>query len=235
MWAANTAVGLAMAAQATPKVYLRWKQHKELVRGKALDGGRYRLRQNRGLAACLVALLCTFCVLLYGVLMQALPDSRLGRDLGVTLAFAGGKLTMYLAVWLFQPALLRSVLAGKRATATLVKANDAISLIICCFAGSLGLVPILSLAFSDGRDSLAMVCYFVTIGGTLVAIVLLLVQAVFVKTAVIEVLDNSYSFNGSMRTLAVKNSLVALQNQSILQCSYQVCGACQPGRSRGWD
>jgi hypothetical protein len=222
IWAANTAVGLVMGALAAPKVALRWRQHKELVRSKAGEGGRYRLRKNRGLAACISACCCTLFVLFYGLLQQVRPDSRLGRDLGVTLAFAGGKLTMYGAVWLFQPALLRSLLAGKRATASLVKANDAISLIICCFAGSLGLVPILCLALSDGRDPLAMVCYYVTVGGTLVAIVLLLAQAVIVKRAIVNALDESYSLNGSMRTWAVRNSLVALQNQSIMQSAYQV-------------
>jgi hypothetical protein len=212
-----------MGALAAPKVALRWRQHKELVRSKACEGGRYRLRQNRGLVACMSACCCTLFVLSYGVLQQVWPDSRLGRDLGVTLSFAGGKMTFYGAVWLFQPALLRSVLAGKRETASLVKANDAISLVICCFAGSLGLVPILSLALSDGRDPLAMISYYVTVGGTLVAIVLLLAQAVFVKRAVVKALDDSHSFNnGSVRTLALRNSLVALQNQSIIQSAYQV-------------
>jgi hypothetical protein len=223
LWAVNSVIALAMMARSAPKVALRWRQHRELVLSKMSEGKRHRIWRNRGLLSCLSSLcICTPSVLLYGLLMQAAPESRLGRDLGVTLAFASAKVSFYLSVWLFQPALMHSVLSGKRATASLVKANDVGSLVLCICAGSLGLVPLVCLALSDGRDTAALACYLVTTGGTFVTVVLLLVQAVYVKSAIVKVLDQSYSMTKAARTQAIKVALVSVQRESIFQCAYQI-------------
>jgi hypothetical protein len=223
LWAVNTVIALVMMAKSAPKVMLRWRLHRELVQSKAHEGKKHTIWQNRGLLACLSSLfLCSPSVVVYGLIMQGAPDSRLGRDLGVTLVYAWAKLSFYLSVWLFQPALLHSVLTGKRATASLVKANDVGSLVLCICAGSIGLVPLICYGLSDGRDTTALVCYLITVGGTWIVIALLLCQAIYVKSAIVKVLDQSLSLTKSARTQAIKEALVSVQRENIFQCVYQL-------------
>lgn len=206
-----------------PRVLLRYKQHVEQRNLKRAAGKEYGLKNNRGLIACLWYYgLCWPSILAAGIVMQIDPLQRIGLDLPITIIFITGKIGFYGATWLFQPALLATILKGKSNTKQLAKLNDVGSALICAWASLLGFVPLATkFGTEQGRGDLATIVYYIVMLGTLFQLFALGLQAFYVKVKVAEVLDLSYSMTKAERTLAMKKALVEVQRENIIQTAVQ--------------
>ncbi len=222
LWGINLFFQIFFLAKGAPLFWARWKQYQETKATKLAQGRKYSLWNNRGLIACLgFVFVCAPSMIAMAILRIVDTNERIGLTWGATILFALQKLGFYFAVWAFQPALLSTILKGKASTAYLVKINDIGSAILCTFAAAVGMLPLITLFASDGKDTIAMVVYYLVIGGTWLQLTLLFLQARYVKRKVSKALDASYETAPSQRIKDIKAGLVGIQRQNIIQTVVQ--------------
>jgi len=222
LWGINLFFQIFFLAKGTPLFLTRWHQFRDTQKQKIASGRKYTIWNNRGLVACLAFLfVCAPSMIAMAILRLVDTNERVGLTYGATILFTTTKLGFYFAVWAFQPALLSTILKGKASTQHLVKVNDVGSAILCTFAAIVGCLPLISLFGSDGTDTLAVVVYYLTIGGTWFQLVLLFLQARYVKRKVAKALDASYSTSKNQRIMDIKIGLVGIQKENIRQTIVQ--------------
>jgi len=139
-----------------------------------------------------------------GIVRLADPTQRVGVTFAMTFLYAVSRVSFYSAVWLFQPALMASVLQGKRGTRAIVLAQDRLLLFLCAFAACLGIAPMFCLGVEDQTGSVRQAVWYLIFCGTAAQLVGLGCVAMYGMRKVSKVLDASNTLNPSAKTIKIK-------------------------------
>jgi len=223
-WALNLLLATGTFVYSAPRIVERCRIHMQLKKTRREAGRKLTWRNNRALAANLVGSVgCTVSMTLFAILQLARDDERIGVTFGATLFFAMSRTCFYGAVWLYQPALLRSSLTGKRNVRWIVEFNEKASLVSCGFAALISFAPFLCFFEEDGTGPVHVAAYYILMIGTLVQLVFFGAQALYVKQNVRKVLLESYSVAPSATTLELIAAISAIQMETFRQCVAQFC------------
>lgn len=160
---------------------------------------------------------------LYAILKIARPDgSQLGLDAAATTLFFFVKAGFYVCVYCIQPALIATIAQGTTGTRVIVLRTKRTSAVLSTMGVVASAYPFITLFASNGRDTTAVVVFYLFFGTTVLHVTGLGLQAWDTKRAIIAVLDKSLALQPSDTTIEVKDKLVALQRSAILQSSTQV-------------
>lgn len=224
LWAANLLICLINFGRAFPGMRLRWEQYSEIRARRQAMGESHPLKKNRGLAALLLAAFVMYpAMIAMAILMLARPETeRVGITPAATIFFALARISFYTSIYLFQPALIASLLKSSRATRYLIHQTYLTSAILSGMGVITGILPFFTLGLSDdGKGAVARGIYLATMGGTLVQISSLGIQSLWTKIKVQRALDASYELTRSPRTLELKAALLAVERENMVQTGVQ--------------
>ncbi|GBG32477.1 Hypothetical Protein FCC1311_087022 [Hondaea fermentalgiana] len=224
LWSINLILCLINFGRAFPSIKMRWDQFAEVKARKNAMGEQHSMRRNRGLAALLLAAFIMYPAMAgMAILMLVRPEEeRVGITPGATVFFGAARISFYTSIYLFQPALIGSLLKGSRATQYLIHRTYVISAVLSAMGVLTGILPFIELFAGDnGKGAVAQAVYLSTMGLTLLQIACLGIQAQWTKGRVVKALDMSYELTRSDRTLELKAALVAMERENVVQTGGQ--------------
>jgi len=226
LWAFNVAWSFFFYIRSLPRIRLRVNQYLATRKLRIDQGLKYPIYKNRGVIATLVgATLGIPSVIAFGILKLVVPELRIGLDFAPTLLHALARTGFYVAVYFFQPSLFSTLLQSKKYKAkarNLILINEWGTLFVCSVSVLLGFTPFATLYASDnGTGDVAIAVWFVLQMGTVLMLVCLCVQAVYLYRKVKKVLAASYSAVQSKRVLKIKNALLGMQLSAGIQALCQ--------------
>mmetsp|Transcript_9033 Transcript_9033/g.15892 ORF Transcript_9033/g.15892 Transcript_9033/m.15892 type:complete len:443 (-) Transcript_9033:243-1571(-) len=223
-WVLNLLIALGLFTVSVPRILGRYKNHQQLKRLRQESGRKLTWRNNRALAANLVGSVgCTVFMTLFALLQIAKEDERIGVTFGATFLFAITRTCFYAAVWLYQPALLRSTLTGKRSTRRIVEYNDKVAFVNCAFAAVISYAPFFCFLEDDGTGPIHVAAYYVLIVGTMLQLIFFGFEALYVDMKVKKVLLESYRVSPSQSILDLSKAISETQTETFRQCVAQFC------------
>jgi len=223
LWAFSFSVAQMNFLKSIPRIRIRWNQFQDTKARKREQNQKYGLRQNRGMASMSIyAGLMHPCLTAFGLMMMIDPSQRIGLDYAPTFIFFITKIAFYGCIYVFQPALIASVLQGNKSTKWVIRVNYIWTGLACVLGIIGGALPLITLFASDnGSDDLAVAIYFLYQSLTVFQVILLGVQAYWTMKKVAEALDLSYSITKSERSLEIKDALNGIEKENILQAIIQ--------------
>ena len=224
LWAASLLACLVLTALGMPKFRQRYADHMRNVKDKAAINIQLRLVDNRGLLAELAYLLVTVPGLVaMAVTRIAFPEQRIGVTYAMTLLFVVTRSGFYCMVWLYQPALLATLLRGKRGRNMrwLVALADKSIMLYSGFSVLVSAMPLVLVALGGdlGAGPTALAVWYVFTGGIALSLVCNVAVAWYIKQKVMRQLDQSYSVQASPRILELRGTLVRAENTVIFHAS----------------
>jgi len=211
LWSITLVAMLIAMAVSWKKIKLKIEFHRE--KHSSIFGG---VSDDPSLLAILLYLAFTpLAVTIIAFLKLFRSDQRIGVDLVITLFFGIAKLGLYSAVFLFQPALLNSILKGELVSKTYITLHKRLTLCCIIFSCLLGFLPLVSVFNHEA----VLAVYYWYFGGMSFIMIYYALQASMILFKIDKVLAKAALSGGRMEELVRRTS--RLQRWAIVQALVQ--------------